>query len=249
MHEEGVEWKDKHGNRQITKVLALICICDSPARCVLCEMTQFNGGFGCTLCLHPTVKARKEGAKRDVRVFPINVLLPSSRTHESTFEVANSLAGDERVDGVKGLSRLFLLPHFDIIKGMIPDSMHAAWLGVANQFMTLFFESPGKPFYIGTQTHVTAMDGVLLSVKPVNEMLRTPRSLKFRFLYKATEFRNCALFYSPVIFKDRLPIKYFKHWLLFVNAMRYLFQKKISALHIERTFINCQFPQAHSRYL
>ena len=78
--------------------------------------------------------------------------------------------------------------------------MHAAWLRVASHFMALIFESPGKPFYIGTQADITAMDDILLSVNPINQMLRIPRSLKFRSLYKAFELNKFILFYSPIIF-------------------------------------------------
>jgi hypothetical protein len=101
------------------------------------------------------------------------------------------------------------------------------------QFITLFLESTGKPFYMGSQADIAAMDNTLLGVQPINEMLRTPRSLKFRSLFKATEYRNVSLFYSVVLFKDRLPLPNLKHWLLFVNAMRLLFKKKIKPSHIE----------------
>jgi len=51
--------------------------------------------------------------------------------------------------------------------------------------------------------------------------------------WKVSEFRNFLLFYSPVVLKNLLPPAYYKHWMLFVAAMRILLQKTVSVSQIE----------------
>jgi hypothetical protein len=51
--------------------------------------------------------------------------------------------------------------------------------------------------------------------------------------WKASKFRNFHLFYSPVVLKKIPPPAYYKHWMLFVAAMRLLLQKTVSVSQIE----------------
>ena len=46
--------------------------------------------------------------------------------------------------------------------------------------------------------------------------------------WKASELTYFLLFYSPVVLKKYLPLKYYKHWLLLVNFMRRLAKQTIS---------------------
>ena len=40
---EGVEWVAKDGEQHVTKIVPLIVVCDSPARCALIQLKQYNG--------------------------------------------------------------------------------------------------------------------------------------------------------------------------------------------------------------
>lgn len=69
----------------------------------------------------------------------------------------------------------------------------------------------------------------MLAIKPPEELRREPRSLvQFLSGYKAGEWRNLLLFYSPVILRGRLPSDYYRHWLLLVNAFHILLGKTVS---------------------
>lgn len=46
-----------------------------------------------------------------------------------------------------------------------------------------------------------------------------PRSVDSRKYWKASEWRNFLLFYSPVILRNLLPDKYYDHWMLLVFAV------------------------------
>ena len=232
LYENGVSWKDKNGAEHVTKVLGSICICDSPARCAVGKMAQYNGRNGCTFCLYKGQMARKAGRKKDVVVYPIELPLPDRRTHADTFLLARqAVTSGSPHHGVRGYSILYKLPNFDIIKGFVPDSMHCAWIGIGGQFLNLWFGSAKENYYIGNK--IKEIDEMLLAAKATNEILRNPRSLKLRKFFKASEHRNFILFYSPIVLFKSLPPPHYRHWLLFVKSMRLLFQKQISLDQIE----------------
>ena len=57
--------------------------------------------------------------------------LPEKRTHDQIVQLAGlALESGQRQQGVKGISRLVMLPGFDLAKGFVPDSVHTVWLGV-----------------------------------------------------------------------------------------------------------------------
>ena len=169
---------------------------------------------------------RKSGSLGNIRVFPQKHPAPPLRTHEETAELAKKAAeSGKTVMGVKGISRLFFLPIFDAIKGMVPETMHSVWIGVVRQVVKLWMTDTRAPHYLGNKWR--QIDAYLLVSKIVDELKRAPRSLKLRANFKAIEFRNFALFFSPVVLKKFLPTIYFKHWLLLVNGMRILFKKEI----------------------
>ena len=51
------------------------------------------------------------------------------------------------VNVVLGISLLHLHPHFGIVNGMIPDTMHAVYLGITKMFLEIWL-TPGKRFYL-----------------------------------------------------------------------------------------------------
>jgi hypothetical protein len=84
LFQEGVTWKDKNGRVKRTRVMVLLSTFDSVARPMFCCMTQYNGFYGCTFCLHPGVlccSGRGTGTKR---CYPVMIPFPPQRTHENT---------------------------------------------------------------------------------------------------------------------------------------------------------------------
>lgn len=81
------------------------------------------------------------------------------------------------VTGVKGISALITLPLFDISKGVIVESMHAVYLGVVKQHMTLLLTSTNALYYVGNPDLCKIIDECLLSIKPPSRRSRKPRSI------------------------------------------------------------------------
>jgi len=87
---------------------------------------------------------------------------------------------------VKGPSVLYLIPGLDIIRGVIPDSMHCIFLGVVNLLLTLWINFPNYSYHINKKDVKHSIDYVL-SVKPPSETKGVFRSiLKYLSVWKAS---------------------------------------------------------------
>jgi hypothetical protein len=228
LFDEGFTWLF-NGKSYVTKVIMCLCSCDSVARPLLQNLKQFNGQYGCGYCLHPGCVVSK--GQGNVRVYMESVDEQfSSRTHDNILEHAEmAISKNEPVFGVKGPTMLSLIPSFDLVKGFFPDYMHSVLLGVVRQMISLWFDSSNhsKPFYLGR--HVQHIDRLLLAIKPPSEVKRLPRSVTARKYWKASEFRNFLLFYSPICLNHFLPKVYLHHWYLLFFAVHNLMRKGISS--------------------
>ena len=77
---------------------------------------------------------------------------------------------------------------FDYVTGMVPEYMHSVCLGVVRQFTNLLCssESHGKDYHI-THAAMKTIHVFLCGLKAPTEVRRTPRGLKDRVYWKATE--------------------------------------------------------------
>ncbi len=83
-------------------------------------------------------KRKKVTLGGEKRVFLLELPIPQKRTHQDTLrEAREAVRLSTSINGVKGPSVLHLIPGFDIIFGMIPDSMHCLLLGVVLQFLKM----------------------------------------------------------------------------------------------------------------
>ncbi|CAJ1076493.1 uncharacterized protein LOC117467508 isoform X2 [Xyrichtys novacula] len=150
------------------RVVAALMICDSVARPLLQNMTQFNGQYGCSLCLHPGEQVEK--GHSTVRVYPYKGV--PKRDHASTISDAReALHTKKSVRGVKGPTCLIKIPHFDIISGMPPDHMHNIHLGVVHQMASMWLVSDNheKPYYIGNRVNELMNSSCLLSLLAISQ--------------------------------------------------------------------------------
>jgi hypothetical protein len=140
-----------------------------------------------------------------------------------------AISQNEPVFGEKGPTMLSLIPSFNLVTGFFPDYMHCVLLGVVRQMISLWFDtsSHSKPFYLGR--HVQQIDRLLLAIKPPSEVKRLPRSLTARKYWKASEFRNFLLFYSPICLKHLLPKVYLHHWYLLLFSIHNLMRNELSS--------------------
>lgn len=110
LHEHGINCLPPNFNETINvKVHAILSPVDSVARCTLQNITQFNGKFGCSLCLHPGQHIKVGNGY--ARVYCGNEgIARSKEQHYRNAEQAVLL--NTAVNGVKGVSLLMLLPTF-----------------------------------------------------------------------------------------------------------------------------------------
>ena len=132
---------------------------DVPAKASVANMKQWNGKYGCSVCLDPgdnTVCSTSRSWESN----PDNIL----RTHTgilqdargaltakkpvSTFFVYNynnlNLYYTKQVNGVKGICILALHKPFDLVKGVAIHSMHTVFLRVVLSLLTLWFSTEHK---------------------------------------------------------------------------------------------------------
>lgn len=150
------------------------------------------------------------------------------------------LVGDEqgtREHGVKGPSCLLQLPHFDIVRGLPPDYMHCGPLGVFKQMIGNFFDrsNNGRPYFIGNE--VDEVDMRIMILHATREITRNPAPVSKRTFWKAAEYKNFLLYYSPFVLRNILPDRYFRHWLLLVFA----FHVFLSASITEADLIDAEY--------
>jgi hypothetical protein len=110
--------------------------------------------------------------------------------------------------------------------------MHACWEGVVKQFLSYWLEpeNSNEPFYVKDKS---AFEQQLQKIKFPHDFSHPVRSYAtFGAYWKgkicdnletnrltAVEFKNFALFIFPSIMHHFLQRKYFRHFLLFVDAM------------------------------
>ncbi len=190
------------------RVILMSIVADAPARCLLADMAQYNGQFGCPCCKAPgeTFKTSDRGHSR---IYPYNVdnrlsglfehrnsadHLETAKTVEAAFK-ASRRAHTQALQGVKGLSPLAVLPQFDIIRGTTVDYMHCALLGVMKMLLTLWFDVSHRSEPWSLRRNIQQISGHLSFLKPPNFVHRLPPSIDDLGLWKASEFRSFLLFF------------------------------------------------------
>ena len=126
------------------------------------------------------------------------------------------------------------LKYFGLVEGMIPDPMHALFLGVVSQHTTILLTSPNDEYYIGSPSKVTIINKRLQNFKPPKCLTRTPRGIDPYNLWKASEWRSWILWYALPCLRDLIPKKFITHLALLVTAINILLQKSISISDINR---------------
>lgn len=203
------------------------CVVDLPAKRMLQCIKQYNGRNACTYCTHPGCDVNISIKKKVIRYTNIPY---APRTDIETLKGMNKKSFDSaNRDGIMGISCLVSLPKFKIITGFGIDYMHCVDLGVVRKLLNFFVNSKyhKKPFYLNKEK-LALLDQKLLSIKPISEISRKPRSIKNRCDYKANEFRSILLYYFPVCLINVLPSEYVEHFQLLSSAIYILSKSSIS---------------------
>ena len=222
LEETGFLFKDEQVPR---KVFTMICCADSPARAMLKNCKQYNGKYGCDWCEHEGVTVAVNGGP-PTRYYPHRGN-PCLRTAQHQAEYAIQAETEQvPVVGVKGVNQLDVLPTFNTVDGFTPEYMHSVCQGVVRQVCNTWMDSGNhqEAYYLGRR--VEELDERLMSISPPSEVTRSPRSIKERKFWKASEWR-AFMFYSLVILNGILPVIYLKHFFLLVHGVYSFFSVEI----------------------
>lgn len=171
-------------------------IFDLPAKAAVLCAKQFNGKYGCSVCLHPGVYSGRS-LKYPPSDYP-------NRTHRSVLVAAwQAEQKQDVVQGMKGVSPLHEV--LNLVDSIPVDYMHAV-LGVTRRLLKYWFDSKyhSGASYLGSK--LKKIDKVLLRQQPPHELSRPPRSIEKHLKYlKASELRSWLLFYSLPLLLDNLP--------------------------------------------
>ena len=190
-------------NTEFRFLIEISCVvCDAPARAFVKQIKGHSGYYGCDKCSQKGHWVRK-------MTFPeINAPL---RTDSQFSEMTN----EEHHSGIS--------PFSDLPLGMVTqfpiDYMHLVCLGVVKRLLWLWIKGPlscrqGQGFVNQVSDHL----GEIKRYMP-REFLRKGRALKEMDRWKATEFRQFLLYSGPVVLKNVLPSKYYKHFMLLAVAI------------------------------
>ena len=216
------------------KIFALICCVDSVARAPVQGFVQFNGSYGCNQCLHPgvSVKSNPKNKRSGNIKYPLLNTMPKERNVKDTLKHMEEAATSKKsVFGVKGPSQLINLMYFNIIFGVVGDSMHC-FTGVSKQFATTWFGN-AKKSGLFSKRMISEIDTLLRSLKAPHQIVRLTRMFSDKEFWKAREWENWTLFYSLPILRNILPTKFLLHWALFVEATYLLLKDDVQVYEID----------------
>lgn len=235
--------KFKNGEKNL-RALVLSAVADAPARCLLIDMMQFNGSYGCPCCYSPGVTHQINDGTSSGRshVYPCNTENDYGhdelRTHEETFNIAKEVelnyktsrrADPIPIKGIKGISPLVFAPGFDIIRCTTIDYMHCILLGVVKMLLNLWFDVSHRNKKWSLRSHIKVLDKIMMAIQPPNFIHRMPKSFEEIGQWKASELRSFLVFFSIPVLCGYLPQEYFNHFILLSQASYIFLSQSISA--------------------
>ncbi|CAN7941058.1 unnamed protein product [Ixodes hexagonus] len=200
---EGITWTTESGLTKTCRVFPGPCSVDTVARCMVMNMVQFNGVYGCAWCQHRGEVVEK--GRGHTRVYPIQEPAAKPRTEESFAKHAEKAQKTgEPCRGIKGTSVLAFMAFFSFSTSFVMDYMHAACNGFARSTTFMWLNHHGCDYNL--RRYIPQIDERLKQLTRVWEMTRLPRSLSEMKFWKASEWRDWLLFFFSGCFK-RIPAK------------------------------------------
>jgi hypothetical protein len=188
-------------------------VADLPAKASILNMKQFNGYFGCYICL-------SAGERLDGRhVHPYRATFPY-RTNTGYLEaVAATVDTSVAAYGIKGpctISNILTIPEMVAI-----DAMHCVYIGVVKHILTTIFSSLKKPA-------IKKLSERHLATKVPYGVDRKPRSFSELRHFKASEYKLVLLYTGPIVLHGVIEPDFYVHFLLLSRAILLLSEVPIT---------------------
>lgn len=208
--------------------------CDAPARAMVTGVMGHNAFHGCSKCdqVGVTVLHRRKFSSTigNLRTDESFKRREDSLHHHPNFREKHSVV--EKI-GIKMVSQF------------PPEPMHCTHLGVTKKILMLILNKKCPHFAL----QALGLEEMNLKFLEFNkfipsEFVRKPRSFEEAARFKATEFRQIALYTGIVLFKSFFPQEMYEHFLHFSLALRLLTAKDIAienadvAQHFLQYFVN-----------
>lgn len=194
---------------EIIRLMFRAFVMDAPARAFIMNTLMYSGYNSCTKCLIP-------GTRISNRIIFHGV--DYQRRTDHSFRNRAHANHHHSLDA----SMIEQLP-IDCVKNVPIDPMHNIYLGVTKQLFRLWVVIRKKPYSISAKNIKKLTANIFdIAEQLPSEFCRKPRIMKFLKRYKATEFRQFALYTLTILLKDVLPKKYYEHFLKFHCAIRIL---------------------------
>jgi hypothetical protein len=230
---------------------------DAPARAIMLHFLQFNGHFGCSVCLQDpqtvekilkqrAAKEADEGkaSKRMKHSEPLasgEVKAPKNlvyeykkditlRTSKDTLKLAYEAEEEKKSkSGVKGVSILSIIVWKYFVESMGLDTMHSVFSGIGKKLIELWFDKIHKDQKFSLFKFISVVDKYLEKIKHPNFCTRHTRPFTGHLsFYTTSELKNWLMYFSIPILQQIMTREYFEHYFFLVEAMFLLHQDSIS---------------------
>jgi hypothetical protein len=204
-------------NSYVFRISNVIFVCDTPARTFCQCIKGHTAYFGCGYCQQVGTYVNKTIA--------FSCYAGTSRSDISYFNFEEN-------------NQLSISPLASIVPLMTnfpPDYMHVVLLGVTRKLFHFYFSrTKGKRLACRLSeqqiTSLSADINFLRAYVPC-EFQRKIRNFSELSHFKASEFRTYLLYFAPICFKNYLPDKYFKHFMLLHYSIYVFCSSNFQDLH------------------
>lgn len=210
--------------------------CDLPAKAMLQGTLRFCGYHACGYCHHPGISiTNKHNTGKYCRYVKRN---PNDklRSHDEVILQLGKIADGSRglIDGFNSISCMIAMPEFDMVNGYGIDYMHCIAIGITNTLWDLWLNSKNsKTGHYLNKNDRKNLNERILSIKPISEFKRSPKSLQDRGTIQANDRRWYLLYYLRYSLSGILNMTYVSHMQLLSAAIYSLSKKSITQNEIK----------------
>ena len=188
-------------------------LADLVAKAPSLNMKQFNGEFGCSVCLHPGERLQGRG---NVRVYPQYPEEPARRNNRDTLLQAQVAEETGRsVFGIMGTSPLHRV--LRVPDNLLLDYMHLVLEGEFMRRLNLWLNGSGNHGYL--HEHQGTLEAIMKTIQFPHDFNRKLRPFNEIKRWKDREVQNFFLHVSLPLLRPFLPLEFFFHLCLLVSAI------------------------------